>query len=86
MSRVLLLPDGKRKHSLSFVNIVVVVVIIIRCLGKEASEYLLKESRELFSFFSFFLIREERGSITIKGIDRTRWRKGRGRKRSGVER
>lgn len=80
---MLLLPDGKRKHSLSFVNI---VVIIIRCLGKEASEYLLKESRELFSFFSFFLIREERGSITIEGIDRTRWRKGRGRKRSGVER
>lgn len=81
MSRVLLLPDGKRKHSLSFVNIV--VVIIIRCLGKEASEYLLKESRELFSFFSFFLIREERGSITIEGIDRTRWRKEGGESAAG---
>lgn len=80
MSRVLLLPDGKRKHSLSFVNI---VVIIIRCLGKEASEYLLKESRELFSFFSFFLIREERGSITIEGIDRTRWRKEGGESAAG---
>lgn len=83
MSRVLLLPDGKRKHSLSFANIVVVVVIIIRCLGKEASEYLLKESRELFSFFSFFLIREERGSITIEGIDRTRWRKEGGESAAG---
>lgn len=83
MSRVLLLPDGKRKHSLSFVNIVVVVVIIIRCLGKEASEYLLKESRELFSFFSSFLIREERGSITIEGIDRTRWRKEGGESAAG---
>lgn len=80
MSRVLLLPDGKRKHSLSFVNI---VVIIIRCLDKEASEYLLKESRELFSFFSFFLIREERGSITIEGIDRTRWRKEGGESAAG---
>lgn len=80
MSRVLLLPDGKRKHSLSFVNI---VVIIIRCLGKEASEYLLKELRELFSFFSFFLIREERGSITIEGIDRTRWRKEGGESAAG---